>query len=129
MPQNLSAAFANIREHQSFNGLKLGVAVFSIKNASVKPFEEETFDQYMESMQGSTVLSQWKNDFLLRPEQYLQAELWPSRKSLSSCCSSITGASRSPKVAPTRVASSLLALWELCGRTQSLHHTEAVEPQ
>lgn len=27
------------------------MAVYSIKNASVKPFEEETFEQYMESMQ------------------------------------------------------------------------------
>ncbi|KAL9639919.1 MAG: hypothetical protein Q9164_000622 [Protoblastenia rupestris] len=51
-PENLSKAFSDIRKHASFQNLKLRIAVYNVKNASVKPFEEETFDQYMESMQG-----------------------------------------------------------------------------
>ena len=54
-PSNLSQAFGNIRKHPSFQGLKLGVAIYSIKNASVKPFEEETFEQYMDSMQSRVI--------------------------------------------------------------------------
>ncbi|KAG8528532.1 uncharacterized protein KY384_007450 [Bacidia gigantensis] len=50
-PANLAKAFENIKAHSSFKGLKLRVTIYSIKNASVKPFEEETFDQYMDSMQ------------------------------------------------------------------------------
>jgi short-subunit dehydrogenase len=46
-PDNLKKAFADIKAHQSFSGLKLKVAVFSVKNSSKKPFMEETFDEFM----------------------------------------------------------------------------------
>ena len=60
-PANLSEAFTEIRNHASFRGLKLRAAIYSIKNASVKPFEEETFEQYMESMQGTSNRSPHSN--------------------------------------------------------------------
>ncbi|KAL8952591.1 MAG: hypothetical protein Q9222_001506 [Ikaeria aurantiellina] len=49
-PSNLSAAFADIKAHPSFKGLKLKVGVFGIKHASKKPFLEETYAEFMESL-------------------------------------------------------------------------------
>jgi short-subunit dehydrogenase len=46
-PDNLKQAFASIKAHESFAGLKLKVAIFSVKNSSKKPFMEETFDEFM----------------------------------------------------------------------------------
>jgi short-subunit dehydrogenase len=46
-PDNLKQAFASIKAHESFSGLKLKVAIFSVKNSSKKPFMEETFDEFM----------------------------------------------------------------------------------
>ena len=46
-PDNLRKTFADIKNHQSFNGLKLRVSVFSIKNADKKPFMDETFEAFM----------------------------------------------------------------------------------
>ncbi|EGP91505.1 uncharacterized protein MYCGRDRAFT_107473 [Zymoseptoria tritici IPO323] len=50
-PDNLKKAFADIKAHQSFSGLKLKVAIFSVKSSSKKPFMEETFDQFMEPLE------------------------------------------------------------------------------
>jgi hypothetical protein len=43
-PDQLRRAFADIKHHGSFAGLKLSMAIFSIKNSSKKPFMEETFE-------------------------------------------------------------------------------------
>jgi NAD(P)-dependent dehydrogenase (short-subunit alcohol dehydrogenase family) len=50
-PSNLSKAFADIRSHSAFKDLKLRVAVYHIKNASRKPFLEETHADFMNSME------------------------------------------------------------------------------
>lgn len=50
-PANLRKAFADIKAHQSFKGLKLKVAVFSIKNSAKKPFMEETVEDFMAPME------------------------------------------------------------------------------
>ncbi|KAF1991690.1 hypothetical protein K402DRAFT_450570 [Aulographum hederae CBS 113979] len=50
-PQNLTKAFKEIQECDAFKGLKLKVAVFSIKHSSRKEFMEETWDDYTESLQ------------------------------------------------------------------------------
>lgn len=50
-PSNLSKAFADIRSHSSFKDLKLRVAVYHVKNASRKPFLEETHADFMNSME------------------------------------------------------------------------------
>lgn len=50
-PENLRKAFADIKAHQSFQNLKLNVAVFSIKNSAKKPFMTETFDEFMAPME------------------------------------------------------------------------------
>ena len=49
-PDNLKKAFADIRGHQSFQGLKLQVSIFSIKNSSKKPFMTETFEEFMDPL-------------------------------------------------------------------------------
>lgn len=49
-PQNLAATFARIREHESFRGLKLDTAVFSIKHSSKKPFLDETYEDFTGSL-------------------------------------------------------------------------------
>jgi len=41
--ENLSKAFADIKKHDSFKGLKLRMAIYSIKHSSKKPFMEETY--------------------------------------------------------------------------------------
>jgi hypothetical protein len=43
-PEKLALAFRDIKAHESFQGLKLRVAVFSVKHSSRKPFMEETFE-------------------------------------------------------------------------------------
>ena len=50
-PKALSEAFEDIRTHKSFQGLKLSAAIYSIKNADVKPFMEETHDKFMAVME------------------------------------------------------------------------------
>ncbi|KAL8725484.1 MAG: hypothetical protein Q9166_007322 [cf. Caloplaca sp. 2 TL-2023] len=49
-PSSLSAAFTAIKSHQSFEGLKLKVAIFSIKHSSKKPFLEETHEEFTQSL-------------------------------------------------------------------------------
>ena len=50
-PSNLSKAFSDILSHNSFRNLKLRVAVYHIKNASRKPFLEETHAAFMDSLE------------------------------------------------------------------------------
>lgn len=61
-PDNLRKAFADIKKHQSFAGLKLNTAIFSIKSSSKKPFLEETYEDFMEPLEsyvgGAMVFSQ-----------------------------------------------------------------------
>lgn len=61
-PENLRKAFAEIKKSEQFAGLKLSVAVYSIKSSSKKPFMEETFEQFMEPLEsyvgGAMVFSQ-----------------------------------------------------------------------
>jgi len=46
-PDNLRQAFAAIKAHDSFKGLKLNLAIFSIKNSSKKPFMTETYEDFL----------------------------------------------------------------------------------
>jgi len=50
-PDKMRKAFADIKEHQSFKDLKLRLSIYSIKNSAKKPFLEETFDDYMQSLE------------------------------------------------------------------------------
>lgn len=50
-PDNLRKAFADIKAHHSFSGLKLRVSIFSIKNSAKKPFMKETFDAFMDPLE------------------------------------------------------------------------------
>lgn len=46
-PDNLRKAFADIKAHEAFAGLKLRLTIFSIKNSSKKPFLSETYEEFM----------------------------------------------------------------------------------
>jgi NAD(P)-dependent dehydrogenase (short-subunit alcohol dehydrogenase family) len=48
---SLEKAFQDIKAHQSFQGLKLKVAIYSIKHSSKKPFLEETREDFEESLE------------------------------------------------------------------------------
>lgn len=50
-PDKLKKAFADIKAHQSFKDLKLKMAVFSVKHSSKKPFMQETYEDFTESLQ------------------------------------------------------------------------------
>ena len=71
-PENLRSAFAKIKEHESFKGLKLEVAVFNPKISHKVPFLEETSDQFGKSLQdyvtGAMVFGQESAKWML--EQY-----------------------------------------------------------
>jgi short-subunit dehydrogenase len=43
-PKNLAKAFEDIKSHKSFKGLKLRVAIFSVKHSHRKPFMEESYE-------------------------------------------------------------------------------------
>lgn len=49
-PTNLATTFQKIREHESFGGLKLDTAIFSIKHSSKKPFLQETYADFTSSL-------------------------------------------------------------------------------
>lgn len=49
-PENLHKVFQDIRAHQSFQGLKLKLSIFSIKNSAKKPFMSETFADFMDPL-------------------------------------------------------------------------------
>jgi NAD(P)-dependent dehydrogenase (short-subunit alcohol dehydrogenase family) len=48
---SLEKAFSDIRAHKSFQGLKLNVAIYSIKHSSKKPFLEETREEFEDSLE------------------------------------------------------------------------------
>jgi NAD(P)-dependent dehydrogenase (short-subunit alcohol dehydrogenase family) len=50
-PEKLRKAFQDIRAHEAFEGLKLKVSVFSVKNSSKKPFMEESWEGFMEPLE------------------------------------------------------------------------------
>ncbi|KAH8794631.1 hypothetical protein BGZ57DRAFT_1012330 [Hyaloscypha finlandica] len=50
-PTNLKSAFQSIRSHNSFKDLKLKVAVYSVKHSSKKPFMNETYEEFTESLE------------------------------------------------------------------------------
>jgi len=50
-PSNIQKAFQSIREHKSFKDLKLKVAVYSIKHSSKKPFMNETYEDFTQSLE------------------------------------------------------------------------------
>lgn len=50
-PENISKAFAAIKHHQSFQGLKLRMAIYSVKHSSKKPFLDETYKEFMGSLE------------------------------------------------------------------------------
>jgi short-subunit dehydrogenase len=50
-PSNLRNAFQSIKSHNSFKDLKLKVAVYSVKHSSKKPFMNETYKEFTESLE------------------------------------------------------------------------------
>jgi predicted GNAT family N-acyltransferase len=50
-PDSLTKAFADIKSHDSFKDLKLRMAVFSVKHSSKKPFMQETYEEFTESLE------------------------------------------------------------------------------
>lgn len=48
---SLKKAFGDIKAHNSFNSLKLVMAVYSIKHSSKKPFMEETYEEFTDSLE------------------------------------------------------------------------------
>lgn len=48
---SLEKTFREIKDHQSFKDLKLRVAIYSIKHSSKKPFLEETYEDFTESLE------------------------------------------------------------------------------
>lgn len=50
-PAKLESAFQSIRTHGSFKNLKLKVAVYSVKHSSKKPFMNETYEEFTESLE------------------------------------------------------------------------------
>lgn len=50
-PESLGKTFAAIKDHQSFKGLKLHMAVFHVKHSSKKPFMSETFEDFTQSLE------------------------------------------------------------------------------
>lgn len=61
-PEKLTEAFEDIQSHASFKSLKLDLAIFSVKHSSKKPFLDETFHDFTESLEtyvgGAFVYSQ-----------------------------------------------------------------------
>lgn len=49
-PDSLHKAFSDIKQHKSFEGLKLNLAIYSVKHSSKKPFLEETYDGFTGSL-------------------------------------------------------------------------------
>ena len=48
---SLEKAFADIKAHESFKGLNLKLAIYSIKHSSKKPFLEETREDFEDSLE------------------------------------------------------------------------------
>ena len=50
-PDSLKKAFADIKQHKSFDSLKLNIAIYSIKHSSKKPFLDETYEDFTQSLE------------------------------------------------------------------------------
>jgi len=50
-PDNIKKAFESIKSHDSFKDLKLKVAIYSVKHSSKKPFMDETFEDFTQSLE------------------------------------------------------------------------------
>lgn len=50
-PEALQKAFSDIRQHKSFEGLKLRMAIYNVKHSSKKPFLEETHADFTNSIE------------------------------------------------------------------------------
>jgi len=48
---SLEKVFKDIRDHKSFEDLKLRMAIYSIKHSSKKPFLEETYEDFTDSLE------------------------------------------------------------------------------
>ncbi|KAL1584968.1 hypothetical protein WHR41_06119 [Cladosporium halotolerans] len=51
-PEQLAKAFEDIKAHESFAGLKLDVAIYSVKHSAKKPFLAETYGVFTRSLEG-----------------------------------------------------------------------------
>ena len=49
-PDTLKQAFSDISTHSSFKSLKLSLAIYSIKHSSKKPFMNETYEEFIGSL-------------------------------------------------------------------------------
>lgn len=49
-PDDIKKTFKAIKENKAFEGLKLDLAVFSVKHSSRKGFMEETYEEFTESL-------------------------------------------------------------------------------
>ncbi|MCJ1476990.1 hypothetical protein MMC13_005661 [Lambiella insularis] len=50
-PKSLTDAFAAIRSHKSFQGLKFRAAIYNVKHAEVKNFMTETHEEFVKSLE------------------------------------------------------------------------------
>ncbi|KAF2096809.1 NAD(P)-binding protein [Rhizodiscina lignyota] len=50
-PASLAKTFEAIKQHERLKGLKLRMAIFSVKHSSKKPFMEETFEDFTQSLE------------------------------------------------------------------------------
>lgn len=50
-PESLQKAFSSIEQHKPFDKLKLRVAIYSVKHSSKKPFLDETYDEFTNSIE------------------------------------------------------------------------------
>ncbi|KAB2576534.1 hypothetical protein DBV05_g4863 [Lasiodiplodia theobromae] len=50
-PDSLKKTFSDIEKHPSFKDLKLRLAVYSVKHSSKKPFLEETYEDFTDSLE------------------------------------------------------------------------------
>lgn len=50
-PDSLKKTFSDIKQHKSFQGLRLRVSIYSIKHSSKKPFLDETYEQFTGSLE------------------------------------------------------------------------------
>jgi hypothetical protein len=58
-PESLKKAFEDIKSNESFKGLKLRMAVYSVKHSSRKPFMEETYEVSARFRREEEVMGDW----------------------------------------------------------------------
>lgn len=107
-PEQLRKTFGEIRNHKSFQGLKLDLAVFSIKNSAKKPFMEETVEGFMETLEDCkfvtcvTSLVGVVYESLTKNVRQMLEVLWCFPKKPSSSCLNTMGKRRWRKEARRR---------------------------